>query len=322
MIQSGKMIELLTQPEIADKKTAWLFGGGGAAGCNQVGHICGLIEKCQWKNVILVEGISTGSLQATALAQGVTHISKLVDIWDTITFKKVCKGTAWKFLKWVNGIFGGGVYSLDPLKKLMTEFIDINLIRNSGIALRVGVVDYNLKEFQHWNPLSFPEDEFFRRIIASCSIPGEMRGQNFEKHGRNHWCFDGGVMDVIPQVDTAIEMGADRIIFSLCRSGVPLVDNDNYNTGIKTLKETLSLMTGDGIRDDLQIAKNSIERINEEVRNGVDTNKRIIDFILLEPAPYRENVGTLEFDQKKMKCSQLAAQDEAVQQAFDYYSRR
>lgn len=315
-------IDFLKQPEIANKKTAWLLGGGGAAGINQVGFLDALIGDCRWTNVCASFGVSTGTLQAAWLAQGPQYIDGLVNVWKGIKserdiYKKVVLGSG--FLSWVRCLLGGAsAHSLKPLQKLLERYLDLDVIKNSGILFMAGIVDYNNKRYIQCEPLKMVEP--IKAILASCSIPGTFAGYNFKRNGMHHWCFDGGVMDVVPQVDEAIAAGAERIVYCLCR-GPLQPDNVKYSDAIKILKETLNLTIADGISDDIELARRDVVRVNEMVGHKVPgyENKRKIDFIVIRPSVTRENVDSLEFDPDKFRRILRVAPHEAIGQAYDLY---
>ena len=186
-------------------KLALVLSGGGAKGAFQVGVLDELITRRGVKFDIVV-GVSTGALQALAVAQN--DVPLMLAEWlaiekDSDIYKKRLLGALGGFLG------GDAIYNARPLRKLLERVADEGKLRASGIQLRVGVANLGTGQFLAVDERSSNIDDW---VYASCAMPVffdpmETTGADGVKE---QW-VDGGVRDVTP-LGTALDLGARAVL--------------------------------------------------------------------------------------------------------------
>lgn len=186
-------------------KLALVLSGGGAKGAFQVGVLDELITNRGVKPDIVI-GVSTGALQALAVAQN--DVPRMVAEWlairkDSDIYKKRLLGALGGFLG------GDSIYDAKPLRQLLERVTDPAKLKASGIQLRVGVANLGTGEF-------LAVDEQAERIqdwvYASCAMPVFFDPlEKVDSAGRKEQWVDGGVRDVTP-LGTALDLGARAVL--------------------------------------------------------------------------------------------------------------
>ena len=202
------------------------------------------------------------------------------------------------------GVFGAlvallsgktGLNDISKLQIFISENIDINKLRTSGIEFQVGVVNFQTGNYETHRP---DNPDFLSSILASVSVPVafplvEVNGQQYG---------DGGVKHMLPldYLDYAIAAGAKRIIV--------ILPFNRKNTYIP-YKEEFSR-----IREKNENLIDVAERLSELVMHTIYSAdvrelERIValnhevEFIIIEPEQDSENCnfGVLgEFDHDRM----------------------
>jgi len=290
---------------------ALVLSGGGSKGSFQVGAIKGLATKIYREQNDGIKqqppndwvlpwdfayGVSTGALQACALAGGrFSDVLHLEEEWLKI---KSYKDLFTKSFFWpLNLLFKDHLYGTKPLKKL------INRVYNGRGLLRVcvGVVELRGKTFHLFtNDEGLTRDAFRKLIYASTAIPGIFPPEGDTK-GSGPLYVDGGVMENAP-LKAAIEQGADQIDVILTN---PL--SGGYSTGkidrvYKVWTSALWSMQTEIFHNDLSVALNR----NLAVLDGncADENDIFLDINVLMPSRAwlnQQQTSTLDVDPKKIR---------------------
>jgi NTE family protein len=186
-------------------KLALVLSGGGAKGAFQVGVLDELITRRGMKFDIVI-GVSTGALQALAVAQN--DVPVMLAEWlaikkDSDIYKKRLLGALGGFLG------GDAIYNAKPLRKILERVANEPKLKASGIQLRVGVANLGTGQF-------LPVDEQTPRIhdwvYASCAMPVFFDPlEVVNSDGVKEQWVDGGVRDVTP-LSTALDLGAGAVV--------------------------------------------------------------------------------------------------------------
>ncbi|WP_299194124.1 patatin-like phospholipase family protein [uncultured Erythrobacter sp.] len=231
---------------------ALALSGGGARGAFQVGVLDELINV-KGVEFETVTGTSTGAIQAAAVAQ--KEVERLVEFWLGITGNSsIYKGSdkllsvAWALIRGKEALFNPA-----PLRHLLGEFYDDEAIKNSGIALRMAIVNIangDLKmvpgtagHIADWVYASSAQPPFFPPLVDSEG---------------NKW-VDGGIRDYIP-LRAALELRPRAAL--VVRAEAPLPP---------------SLEKFDDI---LEIGLQSVELMIREVGRGDEANVKLMNQLL------------------------------------------
>lgn len=200
-----------------EKPYCLVLSGGGAKGIYHIGAWKALKELGVEVNAFI--GNSIGAIIAGFLAQG--NEEKLYFIGDNITMDYLIKipeqfienGELKMNLKHLSSfgsfyseIFTNGGFDTSPLKKLLDESLDEDLIREKGFDL--GVVTFNISDLKAKNIFleEMEEGTVIDYLMASSAFPGF---HNPIIKGKKY--IDGGVYDNIPY-GLAKSRGYKRII--------------------------------------------------------------------------------------------------------------
>lgn len=174
---------------------AVVLSGGGARGAFQVGALDELIVR-RGVTVDIVAGVSTGAIQAIAVAQN--DIAGLIAEWTSI------RGNDDIYRKRPLGPLGGFVgvdalYDARPLRARLRAFVDDAKVRATGKALRLGVVSLQSGAYRAIDE-SVPG--LANWVYASSAMPvffDPLRTQAADRT-IEQW-VDGGVRNVTPLAD-------------------------------------------------------------------------------------------------------------------------
>jgi NTE family protein len=179
---------------------AYVLGGGGLLGANEVGMLQALAEAGTVPD--LVVGSSVGAINGAAVAAdpGPGTADALADMWTEL-------GT--------RDVFGSGVLGqLRNLARTGTSLHDNTGLRSllqaqagdariEDLPVRFQCVAASVERAQaHW----FTEGSIVDAVLASCAVPGLLPPVRL---GNEHF-FDGGLVHSIP-VGRAVELGATEV---------------------------------------------------------------------------------------------------------------
>ncbi|MGI8596586.1 MAG: patatin-like phospholipase family protein [Thermoleophilaceae bacterium] len=182
------------------EKVAFVLGGGGHLGANQVGMLRALMERGIRPDLIL--GTSVGAVNGVAMAAEPTSqaVDALEGMWSRVE---------------ETGVFGGSLVTrLGTLARTRTHLHDASGLRRALEGwLPVGRIEELAVPFQcvaasieraseHW----FAKGPIADAVLASCAVPGlfppvVLGGEHF---------LDGGLVNSIP-VGRAVELGATEV---------------------------------------------------------------------------------------------------------------
>ncbi|WP_027107558.1 patatin-like phospholipase family protein [Lacticigenium naphthae] len=193
------------------KKTALVFGGGGAKGSFQLG-VWKALEELK-VNVDIVTGSSVGALNAVMYAQGKREIAE--DLWREIELNNILAiemqntenktQVARELFK--ESILKQGI-STEPLLKLIRRSIENeNAIRQSSIKLGITVTNFKTLQTEYYTLEDIPNGQLANYLLASASFFPAMEKVKIQ----GKYYIDGGIKDNIP-IDFAVKLGGNQFI--------------------------------------------------------------------------------------------------------------
>jgi NTE family protein len=179
--------------------TAFVLGGGGLLGANEVGMLRALTEARIRPD--LVVGTSIGALNGAFIAADPDHAAEtLTELWSgenlRVVFSETVLGRAVRLVR-----SGTHLHDVEPLRAQLAEtlpaenFTDLQLPFNCVAA---SIEDASAR----W----FTSGPVVPAVIASCAVPGLLPPVEIDGH---HY-FDGGLVDSIP-VGRAVALGATTV---------------------------------------------------------------------------------------------------------------
>lgn len=188
------------------KMYAIALEGGGAKGAYQVGAWRALEEAGIRYNA--VSGTSVGALNGAMMAmRDLTNAEKL---WKDIRFSQVMNvddetmnrimtrnfenlGQFLEAVRTIRDIIRDGGLNVDPLRKLLAEWVDEEKIRSCGVEFFLATYSLTDREPKDVTASELAEGELAGMLLASAYFPAFKQEQI---GGKNY--TDGGVYDVIP----------------------------------------------------------------------------------------------------------------------------
>jgi NTE family protein len=140
------------------------------------------------------------------------------------------------------------IYDNAPLKRILKKNIDLDALKNSGIEMRVGAVNYKTGEYESADQ---NDPDIRAWVAASSSFPvffplEKIRGQ---------WYTDGGVRDVIPVAD-AIKLGATHIDV-IATTPLAGTTTDKIDPIIGQIMRNIEIQSKEIQEDDLEMYRNT-----------------------------------------------------------------
>jgi len=186
--------------ERSEPVTAFVLGGGGVLGANEVGMLRALLEAGIVPDMIL--GTSIGAVNGAVLASdpSTASVERLTELWTSADEA---------------GVFSGGMLSRistlaktrthahpnEPLRDMLERALPVETIEELTVPFQCVAASIE-RAAEHW----FTKGPIADAVLASSAVPGllppvEVDGENF---------FDGGLVNSIP-VDRAVALGAAEI---------------------------------------------------------------------------------------------------------------
>jgi NTE family protein len=179
--------------------TAFVLGGGGLLGANEVGMLRALSEAGIRPD--LVVGTSIGAVNGVLVAAdpaGATD--RLTRLWQGENLRLVFSETLWgRAVRLVRS--GTHLHSLEPLRRLLADALGVSDF--AGLELPFQCVAAGIETASaRW----FGSGPLVPAVMASCAVPGLL--PPVEIDGAHY--FDGGLVDSIP-VGRAVALGASTV---------------------------------------------------------------------------------------------------------------
>ncbi|MEY2928218.1 MAG: hypothetical protein RL367_2695 [Pseudomonadota bacterium] len=200
-------------------QTVLVFQGGGALGAYQIGVYQALQEagiEPDW-----VIGTSIGAINAALIAGNAPEqrLERLREFWHRVEHGHLFEGPMANLLRpmrTMSAIISGipsffvpnplafmsqmmplgpeaaGYYSVDPLRALLNELVDFDLINNGPTRLTVGAANVQSSEMRYFDSREGPLD--VRHILASGALPPAFPAVRID--GELYW--DGGIVSNTP----------------------------------------------------------------------------------------------------------------------------
>lgn len=196
---------------LSQNKIGLVFSGGGSRGAWQVGAWKALKEVGLDKNVTVVSGTSIGAINGAGFVQG--ELQLLEDIWANLEFNKIFSSIREKrrlLLKLGREVLKNRGADVNPLKELIRNYINEDLIYNSPVGYSLVTVNLTKRRFEYIRKKDIPKGELTEYIIASSTFP------LFKTHLiNNHKFVDGGIFDNIPISECINHRSEPSLIISL-----------------------------------------------------------------------------------------------------------
>jgi NTE family protein len=184
----------------ADGDVAFVLGGGGVLGANEVGMLRALLEAGVTPD--LVVGTSVGALNGVLVAADPTlhAVGRLTEAWTRLEESEIFAGSLFTRLSTLART-RTHAHSNDPLRSLIDDFVPVRRIEE--LAVRFQCVAASIERAaEHW----FAAGPITDAVLASSAVPGllppvELDGEHF---------VDGGIVNSIP-VGRAVQLGARTV---------------------------------------------------------------------------------------------------------------
>ncbi len=249
---------------MARKRTAFVLGGGGSLGANQVGMLRALFERGIAPDLIV--GVSVGSLNGAFLASRpptVETTDGLAEIWRSDAreglFSFTARGLALS-------IAGRGDHFASPtgLRRILAKSLQFTRVESAATPLHIIATDLASGQEQRLS-----HGDALRAVLASAAVPGVLPPVPWA----GLTLVDGGMANNTP-IAHAIELGAERVYLLL--AGNP-----------SSLKETPKGM--------MQMAAHWTGLLH--VRQGMEDIELFRDQteLVVLPPPYPQDVSPSDF---------------------------
>jgi NTE family protein len=193
--------------------TAFVLGGGGLLGANEVGMLRALLEEGVRPD--LVVGTSVGAINGAAIASdpSLRAVEKLIAVWRKVADTDLYSGSALRRVRHLARTHTH-VHPNEPLRGLLEEQFGTTLIEDLAVPFQC-VAACIERAAEHW----FAEGLLVDAVLASTAVPGVLPPVRV---GDEHF-LDGGLVNSIP-VSRAVILGAHTIyVLQVGRIERPLV---------------------------------------------------------------------------------------------------
>ncbi|HEX4830988.1 MAG TPA: patatin-like phospholipase family protein [Trebonia sp.] len=180
-------------------KTAFVLGGGGLLGANEVGMLRALKEAGIRPD--LVVGTSIGAVNGAFIAADPESAAdRLADLWQgealRLVFSETMLGRAVRLMQ-----SGTHLHAIEPLGALLAEKLEVADFASLKLPFHCVAAS-----IEHATARWFSAGPLVPAVLASCAVPGLLPPVAV---GDDHY-FDGGLVDSIP-VGRAVALGASTV---------------------------------------------------------------------------------------------------------------
>lgn len=178
---------------------AFVLGGGGDLGANEVGMLRALLERQIRPDLIV--GASVGALNGAAVAAEPTvkMVDRLEDAWRQLTETGVLGSP----LRVAGNLLRGRthLHSNDRLRQVCARLLPVRTFEELAVPFQCVAASIE-QAAEHW----FSSGPVIEAILASSAVPGllpvmEVNGEHF---------LDGGIVNSIP-IERAVALGASEV---------------------------------------------------------------------------------------------------------------
>ena len=191
--------------------TAFVLGGGGVLGANEVGMLRALLEAGVRPD--LVVGASVGALNGAFLAADPTVEAtvRLAALWRQLSADVFAGSLAHRVGTAVRT--RTHLHPRGPLRALLEQHLPYDRIEDLPVPFQCVAASIE-RAAEHW----FESGPLHRAVLASCAVPGLLAP--VEVDGEHY--LDGGLVNSIP-VSRAVELGATTVwVLQVGRVETPL----------------------------------------------------------------------------------------------------
>jgi NTE family protein len=180
--------------------TAFVLGGGGMLGANEVGMLRALIEEGVRPD--LVVGTSVGAINGAAVAAdpSLDAVTRLTEVWHGVADSDLYSGSALRRVRHLART-RTHVHPNEPLRGLLTEQFGDIAIEDLAVPFQCVAASIE-RAAEHW----FDSGPLVDAVLASTAVPGVLPPVRI---GNEHY-LDGGLVNSIP-VSRAVLLGARTI---------------------------------------------------------------------------------------------------------------
>ena len=181
-------------------RTAFVLGGGGLLGSNEVGMLRALLEADVRPDLVL--GTSVGAVNGAAVAADPTigAVETLAEVWERLSDSDVYQGGAIRRARHLART-RTHVHPNEPLRDLLTEQLGDRRIEDLTVPFQCVAASIE-RAAEHW----FTTGPVVDAVLASSAVPGVLPPVLI---GDEHF-LDGGLVNSIP-VGRAVSLGARRV---------------------------------------------------------------------------------------------------------------
>lgn len=246
-----------------------VLGGGSLKGAFQCGAIQAILESGFEPEAIY--GISVGSLNATFLvheanrqyaANGTIDWPKvgrvLLEFWiRNITKPADVAVIRSRFLTGYNTLFSrfDGFLDNTPLRDLIRKHIDVDVLKQGPIKLKIGAVNVIEGDMVYAAPAT---DYFLDYVFASSSLPFLMPAVAIGGDHRKAF-LDGGLREVAP-LREALDDGATELMCVACHAKRIFNESFNYRNLLNLMERVKDITVNQIVNNDIAWAERFMER--------------------------------------------------------------
>ena len=181
-------------------RTAFVLGGGGLLGSNEVGMLRALLEADVRPD--LVVGTSVGAVNGAAVAADPTAgaVETLAEVWERLADSDIYRGGAIRRARHLART-RTHVHPNEPFRELLTDQLGDRLIEELTVPFQCVAASIE-RAAEHW----FTTGPVVDAVLASSAVPGVLPPVQI---GDEHF-LDGGLVNSIP-VGRAVSLGARRV---------------------------------------------------------------------------------------------------------------
>lgn len=221
-----------------DKKTAFVFAGGGSLGAIQVGALRVLVDAGEKPDFVV--GSSVGAINACHFAArpNMTGVRELESIWCAMRRQDVFPVTLRGAMNLLRG--SGSLFESHSLRRLITRHLPIESLEETKIPVHVVATGLD------GAPVCLSTGPAVDAVLASSAIPIALPSVQIGEHH----LMDGAIAGNTP-ILTAAELGAERIV--VLQTGYPCAMKGPPGGAIARGLHALTLLISNQMERDMKL---------------------------------------------------------------------